>query len=426
MGASLSNVLPHLREHYDDTVVDIFNVGDEESKTIPLMMSLEQRSMDDAYGRGFIIPITTGLPTSVSHTFTTANTKAQGATTGSTASRARWVVQAVTLEGVATVTRDAIDGARDDDDLFDILERQFNDETLAMRKRIAAELPQAGWGTVGGTISGITASTITLPPSVVNRLDIGMDLVASLPSPPQALKSNTARQVTQIAPETGVVTLDGDPTALGWANGDIVYFAGDTQSTAGAAATDRIAITGIGEYVPAVAPTTALFSVTRTGVQAVAGLRFNATGLDHATAFIQAANHLFVHGNTAADVCFCSGYDYAVLCADKESVKSVQIELGKYNIGFEGVSVMTLFGPMPIVPDSTMQQGQAWMGPFKNKRYAPFLVHTGSLINLDDKDGNQMLRQASATSYDQRLYSRINLAFPAPGKFETVFNLPAA
>jgi len=412
-----------------ENVVDIFNLGDDAMKTMPFLASLESKSMDDGAGRGYIIPITHSLPSTVGNLFATVQTKAQGSVAGNSSVKDRWVIQHVTLEGVAVVDRAAILGAKDDDDLYDVVERATSDCTLAMRKRIAVQLPQAGWGTVGGVISGITSTTIDLPISVANRVDIGQDLVASLPSPPQALRSNTVSRVTGITlgTTTATLTLSVDPTSLSWANGDVVYFNTDTDSVVGTPSTARLSITGAGEWVPSTAPgATTLFGINRQNNPATGGLRFSASGFDHAQAFIHAANHLFVHGQTRSDAAYCSGYDYAILCADKDATKSVEISIGKYNIGFEGVTVETMFGRMPIIPDATLQQGQAWMGPWKNKKYAPFLVHNDDLINIDDLDGNTMLRLATATSYEMRMYFRGNLAWPAPGKFLTLHTLPSA
>ena len=90
MGADQTVVSAALKEHYAKNVAKILW---DDPQIDPLIGILEKRSGKyDAGGRSFIQPIQYGDGSSVSSTFSTAQSKAQGSTTGSANLYTRWSV----------------------------------------------------------------------------------------------------------------------------------------------------------------------------------------------------------------------------------------------------------------------------------------------------------------------------------------------
>ena len=418
MGATLTTVLPMLREHVRDSITDIWFEAD---KTItPFMASMESKSMDDGMGRGYVIPVQYGMGSSVSSTFATAQGISQGSAAGNAAARDRWIVQASTINATAQWTRDAILGAKGADELFDVMQKEMDAKIARIRQRVSHYGWEAGYGRVG-TLSAITTSQITFASaSVMNRLEVGDWLNASA-TIDGALRYATDAQITTIDPDTGIcaTAVDVSGGSYAWGATDIIFFGGDhTQSTL----TQPVGMRG---WVPPSAPSGSFMNITRTGIPALTGLRLDCTSLDHATALIRGGQKLFKFGSKP-NVAFLSAEDYGTLTCDKKSVKLVGMTLGKYEIGFDAFPLNSPAGMIKVLPDAMMEQGNYWMGPFDDKNFAPFLIHNDDLVNVDNIDGLDVARLAASTAFEMRLYFRGAIAVPAPGKFLCGSSLPTS
>lgn len=418
MPATLATVLPLLREHYHENITDIFFTADK--VTTPVLADMESKAMDDGLGRGYVVPVEYGTGSSASPTFSVAQGKAQGATTGNSALRDRWIVQAATIDAVCNWTRDSMLAAQGKGatELFDVMQREMDSKISLVKKRLAHAAVERGYGRIG-VITAITSTTITLDTSVINRVDVGDDLRAADAEASGAFRTGTIA-ITAIDPDTGVLTMASNPDT-NWDVGDFVFHEGYREATAAS----YLLPVGLAGWIPETAPSGAFMNITRTGIPNLCGHRVDATGLDHAYAFIRAVNRLHKFGSKAS-VIKCSDEDYTVLCADKDATKTVEISLGKYGIGFDGVTVSTLAGRIPVVPDAMIPQGVAWCGPFDDKKFAPFLAHNDDLVNVDDIDGNEITRGATTTDLEMRLYFRGAIACPAPGKFAVIHTLPSS
>jgi hypothetical protein len=429
MGATLTTVLPLLREHYRDNITEIFFTIDK--YTSPILVAMESKSMsEEGYGRGFVTPVEYGEGSSVSATFSVAQGISQAATTGSTVLSDRWVTQAMKVEGTAQWSRDALKGAQGDSGLFDVMSREMDSKIARMRQRLAICAVEGGWGRVG-TLSAVAATTLTFAStSVLNRIQVGDRLVAAAAEGTGNILTFGAdgiATVSAINPDTGVVTVTctgSDVTAGGgqaWTATSVIFFYGDRSTTAAA----QLVPAGLRGWINASA-TGAWMGVTRTGIPQLLGYNQDATGLDHPTALIRAVNKLQKFASVKPDAIYTSSEDYATLSVNKDATKIVEVKLGKYEIAFGGVAVNTNLGPVPVIPDMLLEQGTAYAGPFGDKKFAPFLAHNDDLINVDDVDGNEITRLASDTAYEMRLYFRGGIICPAPGKFITITNLPTS
>ena len=185
-----------------------------------------------------------------------------------------------------------------------------------------------------------------------------------------------------------------------------------------------ICMLGMKAWVPFTATTggVAFQNIIRDGIPELMGLRYNATGtgLDHAGIFINAAQKAHQYG-THFDAIYTSVQDYGILVRDKEAVKTIEIKVGEYNIGFEGVQLMGgPKGSVKVVPDATIEQGYAYGGPWNDKRFRPMIKHDMELINTDNFDGLEFLRLSASTAYEQRMFNRGAFILPAPGKFMAI------
>jgi len=412
MPSTVTTVTPVLLEHIRK---DIEKIWYEADKSItPLIAGMETRADNDGAGTGYKIRYLYSQGASVSQTFSTAQGISQGAVGGHSAKGNSWVCQAYTTDATAQWTRDVLKaGEGNPDDTFDIMSTETDAKIAKIRKRLAVFGWESGYGRVG-TMTAVGSSTITLPTSVVNRLEVG-DFLAASSTATGALRGGGNVYVEQIGDDSAgstIVTVSADVSggAYTWGATDTVFMAGDHTS-----GTITCPV-GMGGWVPTTAPSGAFMGVTRTGIPQLCGTRRSYSGKDHSTALILGAAAEMKMG-IKPTVAYLSAEDYGVLTCDKESVKTVAINLGKYQIGFDAFPLITPTGTVKVLPDIYMEQGNYWMGPFDDKKFAPFLIHNDSLINIDDTDGNTIRTLASSTDLELRMYFRGAIGMVFPGAF---------
>lgn len=417
MGVTLTTLMPLLREHYHDSILDIFFQSDK--SITPMMAGMETRAMSDGMGRAYVIPVQYAMGSSVSTDFATAQAISQGTTAGNSAARTRWEITPTTIEATAQWTRDALLGSRGEEEVLDLMQLELDAKIAKIRQRIAHYAYESGYGRIG-TMSAVGTSQITFASgSVLNRIEVGDWLNASSTAT-GALRYATAARVTGINTTTNVCTMSADISggSYTWGATDTVFFSGDhTDSTI----TNLVGLNG---WVPTTAPTSALFGVTRTGIPALGGYRQDFTGLDHATGLIRGAQTLYKYGSKPS-VCYLSAEDYGTLTCDKEAVKLVAMPLGQYEIGFDAFPLNSPAGLIKILPDAMMEQGTCWMGPFDDKKFAPILLYSdnGDLVNIDNIDGSEVGRVYNAAAYEMRIFFRGAMAIGAPGKYLCGYSL---
>ena len=421
MGVSYASIAPQLHERYHNKAVQIF-VESQNPKLSPLVAMLEMKpgnDIEDNFGRGYAIPITTARGGSVSNTFTTSRAISYGSSTGHAASNDRWLVTSTTKHATAHWEREALlSASKSEEKLYDVMKNEIDARLGKMKHRLAIDLFEEGYGRAATCTAAATHTpdTVTVSASCINRFEVGDSIVAAS-TVSGALRSATALIITGINTETGVMTLSGDPTALSWGSTDILFFAGDhTDAT-------LTAPVGLQGYVPDAAPTATLFGVTRSGIPATSGMRLNCSSYDLLTALMKGAQNLTLTGSVPGQA-FCSVQDFTNMSLDKERVKIMEIEVGKFNIGFTAAQILTPGGSITLFSEMLMEQGRFYMGDFKSE-HAPFIIHTDDLINVDDFTGSELKDVDNATTYEMRWYARLACAFPGPGKFLVGHSIPA-
>lgn len=421
MGATYTTIYPLLQERLHKKNIEIF-MSSGNPKLSPFISQLQMRNdIKEDFGRGYVIPISTSRGSAVSNDFTVAQGKAAGTTTGSAIASDRWVVTPTTKHAICRWDREAIlacetNGAADR--MYDAIVAEQNAKIGKLKHRLGITFMESGYGRVATITAAPTSTTITVSTSAVNRFEIGDDLVAAA-TETGALRSATSIRIDGIDPDTGVLTLSADPTGLSWANGDTLFFEGDHTS---GSLTEPVGLRG---YLPDSAPTATLFGVTRLNTPATAGRRLNcASYSDLLQSVFKAAERQSACGNFS-DTVFVSTADFATMAYNKDQVKIVEINVGPLNIGFATAQVLTPHGTINMQTEMLMEQGRFYMGPFKEKDFAPFLAHTGDLVRIDDFSGSDLIPVYNAAQFEQRLFSRLGLCFPAPGKFIVGYGVPA-
>lgn len=417
---SLTNIQALLREKYGDHV----DVTLDSKDISPVLACFEAKSDSDGEGRGFIFPITSNGQRVASGTFATSQTKARGATSGAAATHNRWVIPAAEISGFAEWTRQELNAVKDagPEKGFDVIDKRYQDAIKDIRHQLSIAAVEGGYGLIGQG-SAVTSTTITLPASVVNRVDVGDTLVPSATeSGGVLLASAGSTTVTAINYETGVLTVDTDTTTGGTpATATSFWFRSGNRDNAASPA--KLLPTGIKGWLD----TAVLYGVTRSGNPRLTGHSVSASGLDHAAALKRLASRLYKAGCPAPDVCFMSVEDHEVLSMDKDVQKNVDIELGPFSIGFKSLGV---YGPngqfIKVLCDGNLPQGTAYMGPFNTKEYRPQMKFSKELIAIDNFDGNDMLRLDASAAYEMRLFSNLAMAIPAVGYYGKVTSLPSS
>jgi hypothetical protein len=445
-GDDVNGIFNQVMEHQEANITELWTKSDQ--KINPVLASFEARSEDDGGGRGFITRVAISTGTSANPSYTLAAAKASGTTAGNSAITGRWTSQPTELNVVAQWSRRSMNAARGDGpgEVYDVISRERESKIVLARHRLAVFAVEAGWGRVA-TVTAIanTELKFTVATSEVNRFRQGDDICFSSSENAALLRGHGVSPnagtaccwtVAGTNPRTGVVTLTSDRGTDYPANtdsvavGDTVFWFGYRQDSA---SPTRLCPIGLKGWVPFSDPTgtdlTAFQGIDRTNYWQLSGLRMDAssgTQLSHAEAFLEMAG-LATQYSTELDAIYCSVNDYTMLCRNKDAIKLVETQVGQYKIGYKAVAVLGgSGGDVPIVPDVYIPQGYAWGGPWNSAEYGPKIKHARQLINVDNLDGNEFLRLATSTGFEQRMYFDGAMIVPGPGKIIACKGLPTS
>ena len=437
-GADLAAVRAALHEHYTGkTPVDIFFTADKD--IAPIMATLEAKAdTGEGFGRKLVTPIIYGTGTSVGQDLTKVQAKAASATVGASSLYTRWEQDPVTVSGTAQWAREAMDAAigKSSGETFKVMTTEMDNKIIAMRNNWARYAVGDGTGALAPAVLTAASGYITVGTDVINRFHRGMDICAAAPGASPYIGAARCYYLTGGSaqghfgvlgtdPNTGKVYLDGDPTstaggAEAWATGvlgtgAVVFDYNDRASDV----LTYVLPQGIKGWLPgaSVVDGSAWNGVTRNGISELAGLTCDCSSLEPEDAFLKTLKMLKQQAGVKASCLFCSDNDYTAFVSGKDKSKIVEIALGEYKIGFKGMTVESLAGTVPVIADSLLPDGEFYAGPWDNEKLAPRLVYVGDLVQIDNKDGLDFRLVAGTAAYQMQLYSRGNIAFPAPGKF---------
>jgi len=277
----------------------------------------------------------------------------------------------------------------------------------SLGRSTATALFRDGTGTIGriSTGSTVASATITLADirDIVN-FEVGMIIGASSALGSGARTGSAA--ISAINRNTGTFTTAGGNWSTqisSLATSDYLYVAGDLNKK----------LSGLDAWIPLADPSaTAFFGVDRTAdIVRLSGVRKNVVGQPLEEALTDVVAAICQEGGIPTHA-FMNHINYAALEKQLGSKKVLTREDVKgTDIGFDGIKVTGLKGPVTVLPDLNCQ----------NDRFYALQLDTwtfnslGESPNLFDADGTKMLRSTSADSLQVRVTSYHQLGCEAVG-----------
>lgn len=386
------------------------------------------------FGKGHIVHFQTGITDAVGPDFSTAQARAKTTATGAgNGYDSMTVTQGNTIDGFAYIKRKAIKEARASYNpmaMRDVVKNAMEGCMDAFRLRLTHAFSGAGWGKLATIVAAPTSGTITVAARKAPLFTVGLPLVAAQYESTGALRSATAINVTGVVvnpvADTCVVSLDADPTGLSWASGDTVFQKGYRENSA---TPTRLMPSGMGAWCPFAAATDTFFGKARTGRPELYGMPVDCSSYpDIITALITLGDFAADAGHTW-DFIALNGASFSKLTASKERQKLGEFsgKVGPYQAGFDGFSIFCNNKKVPILRDTTLDDGQFRAGPFEDPKKGPYVVMNqgDDIINLDDFDGSKMVRASDDAAYELRYYSDIQFVVPCPKEYTSGYGLPA-
>lgn len=439
--ADLGSTFSQVMEHQNKEIVDIWTQSID-----PLLAAFEAQSSNDGLGKAFITRVEYDTGVSANPQFALAEAAATGTDLGNAALRGYWSTNAAKVEAVAVWDRDSMLAAIGDGpgETFDVIARERKAKIAYTRHLLSIMAAERGWGRISSVSTIATGNAyFTVPQSEISRFKKGMKIVFSSAESTATLRgadgtgiyvgwgnpwivSGTVPQtstvyVSQRASDSATSPYDADAVRAN----DVVFLCGFRQNSATPTRQCPVGMKGWVDPAGVAAGETSFMGLDRRNTWQLSGITMDssAVGGSAADALIEAG--MFAEQfDTEIDAFMVSVYDYATLVRDKERVKTLSIQLGPYSVGFDGVEVLGGKGKIKVVPSRYITQGTFWGGPFNSAEFGPMLKHNGQLVNTDNADGNEYLRMAGSTTFEQRLFFRGAMIVPGPGKFIVGYNFP--
>ncbi|HKV12604.1 MAG TPA: hypothetical protein VJ725_30950 [Thermoanaerobaculia bacterium] len=214
-----------------------------------------------------------------------------------------------------------------------------------------------GFGEVSITpITYTSGASFTIGNGAALKFLEGMALVASDSIHGDTLRSATAANVTNVDPDTGIITTDVADLAgtLSWATGDFVFLAGARQNSA---TPSRICPVGLRSWIPEVRPVTDATISTLEGTARITrsyGQHVDGSSVDDLEACQRLVTKCVIQGNATDLKLYVSHGRYdAMATALRSDQRFVNTTDG--NAGFLKLKVNASELVVPIVADKTIE-----------------------------------------------------------------------
>lgn len=389
-----------LKQHYTDEAVE--NMVYKDNPFLALVAKME-----DFGGRNLPIPLIYGNPQNRSATFATA-------IAGTTTSKLDdFLLTRVKDYSIATIDNETLEASKGNANAFlEAATVEIDGVINSLTRSLATKLYRSGWGELGQIDATVTGTTLTLANAndIVN-FEVGMQLVFAASLDSDALRASGASvTVTAVNRSAGSMTVSANlSTITGLTASDYIFIKGDRQDSA---TPSRLAVAGLGAWVPSSAPgSSSFFGVDRTvDVTRLGGLRLDATSTPIEEALIEGASLVAREGGKL-DHFFMSYATFSSL--EKALGTKVQYVDVKMNaeVGFRGIMVNGPRGPIKVIPDQNCPSNRVFGVQLSTWK----LYSLGKAVRVIDTDGLQMIRQASADGVEVRYGFYGNLGCRAPG-----------
>lgn len=439
-----SGVLSQLHEHVDE---NLHLIAFEDDKAVnPCLALCEQKKIKDGFGRQFVVRFEDNEGAAVAALPDVADDIAGDGDPGGRPSRDRMVITRTSLDSPFVLDRDemlAVEG-KNKSEQFDVYRSEMENAIKRVRNTLVFQVWGKGWGKLA-QISAISATSgdgtggvgyVLVDDWFANRFRVGWRVVASATENDDVLlgtPAGTALRVTAIGRPGAVtagkvkISLSAAPTTS-WTNSSTLYLfrAGMRVATdPGTLEANKKVISGVPAYIDPSATDT-IWGVTRASNPDRAGHEVDCTGLDTYEALLEIAERAFMYGRKL-DTIMVSGRSWKLLNLDAQALRVVQSDKNGFQIGFEAFKMPTSYGSVDVAPDVGVTPGEAWAGPWQDKEFGPKLYYAGkNLINIDDYDGNDMVRRPSTGTRDfqGQMFFSGQFVLPCPGLYFKGINLP--
>lgn len=298
----------------------------------------------------------------------------------------------------------AMEASRNDMGAYANLKKQEIEELLAtMGQKMSLDAFGTGGGALGqvGSVTATTNGVITLKVlSDVVNFERGMILNASEgdgSSTSDTLQSGDGT-VTDVDYNLGTVTFTGTMTGLD--ADDYLFrkamFAGDVSSTA--------IIKGLGAWCPSSAPSsTTFFNVNRTASSRLGGVRLSSTSGSIADRILDIVTQMqLLYGTTAKDA-YLHPLGWVDLSRElaSQGVRAIDKKNADGTWSYKSLTMMTPAGEVAVESDKHCPRATCFALDPKHLT----LLSMQELVHTMNGDGLEMLRNATANSYEIRFVS---------------------
>ena len=293
----------------------------------------------------------------------------------------------------------------------------------AHRKSVA--LFTSGWGELGqiGTTTNLATTTLILAdPSTVYRFIPGMQLHFSVSLNAAVLRSATVISITGVNYSTGTLTLSVNPNSLaaGIATGDIIFTAGDRQNFALPALLRPVGLGSPlgGGWAPVVQPVGGenFFGQDRTLNSFLTSFYIDGRGQPLSMSFVQAAQTCSSIGNADTMVGVCSPKQFSAL-ANSLQGQTIYTEIkGRGGVAFKTILIYADGIELPVISDKYCVDGVAYVGDPKTFKHTSI----GQAPEINNDDGNQMIRQTSDDGVEVRIRSYETFTLEGAASWATI------
>ena len=398
MAMSATAVTALLKEMFPDDVLQ--NIVYESH---PLLAMIPKE--EEASGEYVKVPLIYGNAQKRSATFSNA---ASG-TTG-TALQAFLLTYAENYS-IASVTGKVARASRNNEGAFaKALELEMDSALKSLASDIANSLYRTadGWKAQVNAEPAEAATTVITLKNVedVTGFEVGMVVniwsAASGGSQRNTDGSDVSWSITNVDRDAGTITLDDGYTASGTiAANDYIFVEGDRGEK----------LSGLLDWIPASAPgATPFYGVNRSiDTTRLGGVRVSGSALPIEDALLKLAARIGREGGSP-DCCFLSFSKYNELVTSLGAkVQFADFKIGE--VGFSGVVIHGPKGAIKVYPDAQCPDNYGFMLTLKTWK----LYSMGKAFQIDDLDGNKVLRSSNSDGVDIRCVSYANLGCHAPG-----------
>lgn len=365
----------------------------------PLFALMEH--YEEFYGNSLPIPIIYGDPQGASHTFATAVTNK-----GSTATKS-FALTTVEDYSLASISRKVIKQSENKKGAWMPAAKANIDGALhTAKRRCAINMYRGSSGSIGqlSATSGVTTSLTLADTNTVTNFEVGQVLVLSTADGGGTVKTGTTT-VTAVNRDTGVLTVSPSVatfSAVGAVN-DYIFVQGDYD----------LGFNGLAGWIPSSAPgATSFYGVDRSvDPVRLGGVRYDGSALPVEEALIEICSRVGREGGNVSHI-FVNNAQFRNLMKSLGSkVQRTDVEVNA-KISFQGVELYHDQGKAIVLPDPNCQSTIGWALQLDTWK----LYSTGPAIDIFDRDNDQeMLREATADSYEVRCGGYMSVATCAPG-----------